>query len=201
MGSPRAFNRGSNVYSLLSRYGGIRPRTRCRSARALALAEREEQRSPSTLSREIRCNGGRVRYRPSEADQQALKKARRPKRCWLACRPELRELVEEKLQENWAPQQVTGWLKRTYPGDEFYRVSHETIYRSLCSLSAWKWDPNCAGGMGAGGGAAGPADSHCDVDCDVTGRGIAILTGNHRVLSLATMLAETPVNGALDDSQ
>lgn len=47
------------------------------------------------------------------------------------CRPRLRQLVEEKLREAWAPQQITGWLKRTYPGNGFYRVSHETIYRSL----------------------------------------------------------------------
>src|SRR4051812_35815720 len=26
---------------------------------------------------------------------------------------------------------VAGWLKRAHPEDEFYRVSHETIYRSL----------------------------------------------------------------------
>ena len=148
-GIARALNRGSNVYYLLSRYGGIRPRTRRRSARALTAAEREEisrgiasgrslrsiagelNRSPSTLSREVRRNGGRARYRASEADQRAWKKARRPKRCRLVCRPQLRQLVEEKLRENWAPQQITGWLKRTYPGDEFYRVSHETIYRSL----------------------------------------------------------------------
>ena len=47
------------------------------------------------------------------------------------CRPQLRQLVEEKLRENWAPRQITGWLKRTYPGDEFCRVSHGTICRSL----------------------------------------------------------------------
>src|SRR6185503_17195452 len=117
--------------------------------RALTLAEREEisrgiasgrslqsiaselSRSPSTVSREIRRNGGRDCYRASEAEERALERARRPKRCRLVCRPRLRRLVEEKLRQNWAPQQITGWLKRTYPGDEFYRVSHETIYRSL----------------------------------------------------------------------
>ena len=148
-GIARALNRGSNVYMLLARHGGIRPRTRCRSARALTGAEREEisrgiasgqslrliarilNRSPSTLSRELRRNGGRTRYRAAEADKQAWKRARRPKRCRLVCRPRLRQLVEEKLREAWAPQQITGWLKRTYPGDEFYQVSHETIYRSL----------------------------------------------------------------------
>ena len=149
VGIARALNRGTNVYMLLARYGGIRPRSRCRSARVLTLEEREEisrgiaagrslrsiagilNRSPSTLSREVRRNGGRRCYRAAEADKQAWKRARRRKRCRLVCRPRLRQLVEEKLQEAWAPQQITGWLKRTYPGDEFYRVSHETIYRSL----------------------------------------------------------------------
>jgi IS30 family transposase len=32
---------------------------------------------------------------------------------------------------NWAPEQIAGWLKRIHPEDECYRVSHETIYRSL----------------------------------------------------------------------
>jgi len=149
VGIARALKRRWNVYSLLSRYGGIRPRTRRRSARVLTGAEREEisrgiaseqslrliaralNRSPSTLSREVRRNGGRTRYRAAEADKQAWKRARRRKRCRLVCRPQLRQVVEEKLREAWAPQQITGWLQRTYPGDEFYRVSHETIYRSL----------------------------------------------------------------------
>src|ERR1019366_7683540 len=29
------------------------------------------------------------------------------------------------------PEQIAGWLTRTHPDDESYRVSHETIYRSL----------------------------------------------------------------------
>ena len=32
---------------------------------------------------------------------------------------------------HWSPEQIAGWLKRTYPGDESYRASHETIYRGL----------------------------------------------------------------------
>jgi IS30 family transposase len=31
----------------------------------------------------------------------------------------------------WSPEQITGWLKHTYPHDESHHVSHETIYRSL----------------------------------------------------------------------
>ena len=44
---------------------------------------------------------------------------------------QLRQLVAARLEENWSPEQIAGWLKRTYPDDEAYRVSHETIYRSL----------------------------------------------------------------------
>jgi IS30 family transposase len=43
----------------------------------------------------------------------------------------LRLAVERKLRHNWAPQQIAGWLKRHYPDNEAYHVSHETIYRSL----------------------------------------------------------------------
>jgi len=39
--------------------------------------------------------------------------------------------VAKKLQLEWSPQQIAGWLKRTYPDDEIDQVSHETIYRSL----------------------------------------------------------------------
>ena len=145
----RVLDRGATVYYLLLRYGGIRPRARRRGPLALTLAEREEisrgiacgqslrsiavalGRSVSTVSREIRRNGGGDAYRATEAEERAWARARRPKCCRLVCRPQLRRLVEEKLREDWAPQQITGWLKRTYPGDESHRVSHETIYRSL----------------------------------------------------------------------
>ena len=36
-----------------------------------------------------------------------------------------------KLQLQWSPEQVAGWLKRIYPDDTSRQVSHETIYRSL----------------------------------------------------------------------
>ena len=39
--------------------------------------------------------------------------------------------MADKLQLEWSPHQVAGWLKRTYPQDETRQVSHETIYRTL----------------------------------------------------------------------
>ncbi|MGH2710041.1 MAG: IS30 family transposase, partial [Actinomycetota bacterium] len=36
-----------------------------------------------------------------------------------------------KLAQDWSPQQISGWLERTYPGHQEFQVSTETIYRSL----------------------------------------------------------------------
>jgi len=137
----------STVEGILSRTGGIRPSARRRSALALKLLEREEisrgviagqsmrtmahalGRAASTVSREIRRNGGWRAYRASEADASAWQRARRPKRCKLAQNRALARLVAEKLRLQWSPYQVAGWRKRTQ--DETRQVSHETIYRTL----------------------------------------------------------------------
>ena len=83
------------------------------------------------MSREITRNGGRKRYRAAVADQRAWKAALRPKQCKLAVNEGLKDQVVERLQLEWSPEQIAGWLKRTHPHDETYHVSHETIYRSL----------------------------------------------------------------------
>jgi IS30 family transposase len=139
----------SSVYGVVARQGGIPPRPRRRSRRALSLAEREEisrqlaqkvsaraiarllKRAPSTISREIERHGGRIPYRAASADAAAWRRAQRPKRCRLAQHPALRRVVAEKLAAAWAPQQIAGWLVSAYPNDPTMRVSHETIYRTL----------------------------------------------------------------------
>jgi IS30 family transposase len=144
------FDRGhGSVARILVQTGGIRPPKRVRSHRTLSLAEREEisrgvvagrslrsiaaalNRAPSTISREINRNGGRQQYRANVADQSAWDRAHRPKTCKLAQNPALARIVASKLQLEWSPRQIAGWLKRSYPDDETYQVSHETIYRTL----------------------------------------------------------------------
>ncbi|WP_171208735.1 MULTISPECIES: IS30 family transposase [unclassified Ruegeria] len=146
----RLFDRNSSsIYPLLARTGGIRPPERRRSRLAMTLAEREEisrglkaklsfrsiarqlRRAPSTISREVRRNGGRCVYRAASADLAAWDRAKRPKPCKLAGQPQLCQTIAEKLVRKWSPQQIAGWLKREHPNDEGARVSHETIYRSL----------------------------------------------------------------------
>ncbi len=146
----RLFGRShSSIQGILARTGGIRSPQRRRSHRALTLPEREEisrglvagqslrsiatalGRAPSTVSREINRNGGRRRYRANQAEQAAWDRAHRTKTCKLVQNRALACIVAEKLRLQWAPRQISGWLKRTYPDDENDQVSHETIYRSL----------------------------------------------------------------------
>ena len=137
------------VRAYLVRCGGIRPEPRHRAPGRLTMAEREEisrglaagasiraiaaavGRAPSTVSREVKANGGVRRYRAARADQAAWARATRAKRCKLAGNSVLRDIVEEKLQQRWSPQQIAGWLKLTYPNTPEMQVSHESIYRTL----------------------------------------------------------------------
>jgi IS30 family transposase len=88
-------------------------------------------RSASTVSREVMANGGRSRCRAMRADQQAWRRATRPKRCKLATNRRLNGIVVAKFQLRWSPQQIAGWLKTEFPDDPEMQVSHETIYRTL----------------------------------------------------------------------
>src|ERR1700682_3405369 len=137
------------IHFLLARHGGIAPPVRRRSGCALTLAEREDisrgiasgcsmrviaqhlSRASSTVSREVARHGGPAQYRAKEADSQAWQSALRPKVCRLALHEKLRTLVASKLMQDWSPEQISGWLKQSYPNDESLRVSHETIYRTL----------------------------------------------------------------------
>ncbi|CAM5523992.1 IS30 family transposase [Sphingobium scionense] len=146
----RRFDRGSSsVFSVISPTGGIRPADRKRGRLALSLAEREEisrglsvseplraiarrlGRAPSTISREVRRNGGLARYRATASDQAAWDRALRPKSCKLACSPPLARAVSAKLRRKWSPEQIAGWLRRSFPQEPHRQVSHETIYKSL----------------------------------------------------------------------
>jgi IS30 family transposase len=78
----------------------------------------------STVSRELSRNKGGRGYRAKQAHEKAL-----ARRCKV--RPRIDEAtwktVDEKLQEDWSPEQISGWLKR-WGGP---RVSHEWIYQHV----------------------------------------------------------------------
>jgi IS30 family transposase len=152
--SPRAIGRevgfwAQGVRNFVGHTGGVRPPKRRRSEHCLSKAEREEisrglargegfraigraiSRAHTTVLREVNRNGGPTCYRAQAADEAAWGRARRPKPAKLHLNPKLRAVVEEKLCLKWSPQQISRWLRRTYPDHEAMQVSHETIYLSL----------------------------------------------------------------------
>ena len=137
------------VHGFLSRHGGLAPRRVRRAQRALSEEEREEisrglaagdtcraiarslKRAASTVSREVRRNGGLERYRAKSAEIATATRRLRPQPLRLEHDDALRAVVEEKLDLDWSPEQVSGWLLLQYPDAPGKRVSHEAIYRAL----------------------------------------------------------------------
>ncbi len=149
--------RSSHVRSLVAASGGIVPPPRRRPSSALSRRERQEisrgiaaglsmrtiatplKRAPSTVSREIGRHGGREAYRADAADDAAWASARRPKRCRLATNSRLKRIVVEKLRLQWAPEQISGWLKREYPDSLYADFSRDDRSKLVHS------GPRCAG--------------------------------------------------------
>ena len=104
----------TGVERIVVLHGGIGPAPRRRALAALRFEEREEisrgiavgrsirqiaqglGRAPSTVSREIRRNGGSQAYRANRADRRARERALRPKPCRLALYSALRWRVAQK---------------------------------------------------------------------------------------------------------
>ena len=115
------------------RYSQITIEDRCEIARLHSSGSSIRQigsaldRSPSTISRELKRNSGRqVGYRPVYADQQS--RARRWTGSKLDRNSELRKAVLSRLARGWSPEQVAG----RFALDAGKRViSHETIYRFI----------------------------------------------------------------------
>ena len=70
-------------------------------------------------------------YRAVRADEVAWRRALRPKQQKVERVELLRWLVEAGLERRWSPEQIAGWLRRSFPDRPELCVSHETIYQSL----------------------------------------------------------------------
>lgn len=130
-------------------HGGMKPRWTSRSSKQLSFEDREEisrllacdtsfraisralERSPSTISREVGRNGGRVAYRARRADRATCERARRPKPTVFDRCPQLAVWVESKLLLEWSPRQISARLDLDFVDDDEMSVSHETIYQAL----------------------------------------------------------------------
>lgn len=137
----------SMIDKLIRRHGHRRPRVN--NSLRLSLYEREEisrgltawesmnsiarrlGRRGSTISREVKANRGREHYRAWRAEERAELFGARPKPRKLEPRSALSEAVEEKLRENWSPEQIAKRLREEHPHNPEMQVSHETIYKTL----------------------------------------------------------------------
>jgi IS30 family transposase len=143
------FGRGhSSIQGILIKTGGFKPPAKKRAPASLTAQEREEisrgissqlsireiakqlNRAPSKTSREVNRNVSRMIYRANKADIAAWERAKRPKPCKFILNKTWAKLIAMKLHRSWLPQQIAGWLMRTYPNKDLH-VFHETIYKTL----------------------------------------------------------------------
>jgi transposase, IS30 family len=91
-------------------------------------------RAPSTISRELRRNTSahdRGGYDAVLANARSRERARRAKTAKIALDRELREQVQHKLELEWSPEQIAGWLRQAFPQKPQWWLCHETIYQGL----------------------------------------------------------------------
>ena len=90
-------------------------------------------RSPSSISRELRRNAQAADYCPTQAGKAYTERRTRcVKHCKLAANPELLTLVERLLVEvKWSPEQIARNLEKRFAGQPSMQISHETIYAHI----------------------------------------------------------------------
>ena len=116
---------------------------------------RRLERSPSTISRELRRNmlpGDRGVYRAGLAHARSREHARRTRVGVFARDERLKQLVQDKLKVQWSPEQIAGWLRTEHPDRPEWHVCHETIYQGIFYNGTWR--ETCAQGGDFGYGAA-----------------------------------------------
>ena len=123
----------------MSNYHHLRPeerafimleRDRGSSLRQIAL---KLQRSPSTLSRELKRNSMASGYGAAHAGEaHKVRRERSVKPRKLLSHRALCDTVSTWLvQRKWSPEQIAATLKRRYPGQPAMQVSPETIYAHI----------------------------------------------------------------------
>lgn len=81
----------------------------------------------SAISREIKRNTGGRGYRYKQADAMAKERRTKASRTPKKLTPELVSIIEDRLQEDWSPDQIAGRLKEQGRTS----ISHELIYQHI----------------------------------------------------------------------
>ncbi|MFC9843983.1 IS30 family transposase [Streptomyces sp. NPDC060223] len=109
---------------------------RLREKAAVRQIAAELDRSPSTVSREIRRNRtvgtrGLWHYRPHAAQARADARRLRPKAGKIKQNPELCAFIQDHLDLRWSPEQICQALRTQFPDRPEMHVVHETVYQAL----------------------------------------------------------------------
>jgi IS30 family transposase len=78
----------------------------------------------ASIGRELRRNEGERGYRPKQAHEKALQRRAKSQ---PRIRVESWAVIDEKLRQDWSPEQVSGWLNK----HQGVRISHEWIYQHI----------------------------------------------------------------------
>lgn len=82
-------------------------------------------RSPATISRELKRNTAPEGYKPQKANRIA--ENRRKNKQTSVISPETWQMIRQKIEQDWSPEQINGWLKK----ENLPTVSHEWIYQFI----------------------------------------------------------------------
>jgi IS30 family transposase len=87
-------------------------------------------RNPSTISRELARNKSPVQdqYNPVAAHRRSGERQQWSRPCPKSKSPRFLESIGKGIEAGWSPEQIAGRLRLEHPGDDEWRISHQTIY-------------------------------------------------------------------------
>jgi IS30 family transposase len=93
------------------------------------------KRHRSVITREIKRNLARGEgYSAIAAHEKTLQRVHARRKRKLDRQSDLWQLVRKKLNLHWSPQQISGYLQKTYPDQSDMQISHEAIYSYIYIL-------------------------------------------------------------------
>jgi len=112
--------------------------------KSIRLIAKELDRSPATISRELKrnCEKGKRRYFPRLAHERTKAMVHSRGKRYRLKNPLIRNYVIEKLKTDFSPEQIAGRLNIDYPK---FRISHEAIYQFIYSQYHRQGYGDCVG--------------------------------------------------------
>jgi IS30 family transposase len=142
-------------YTRLNKDDRVKIQTLLSVGMTISQIAKELQRSPSTISREVKKGlllpGDKYIAEQAEVCSRIYRRTRRPD-SKLMTNKKLRGFVILKLTEGWSPEQISFRIKEHFPNDSSMRISYESIYKyiyqedkSLIRYLPYKKPKRCGG--------------------------------------------------------